>query len=271
MLKLLHASLFRLRKSRLLLLCMAAALAVSSVFLLQLGGSEESVWTLDEALLQLLPFLPILYAAFIGLFLGMEYQDGTMRNKIIAGHSRSAVYLSQLLTAMLGCLGILLAWALSAAVGAVRLGWFTAPWTELLLRAAVILMTMAAMAAILTLLAMLITNRAVSAVTAILTVFALLLLSSYLYNALCEPELLSAAIMTETGFEVGEPMPNPDYIRGTLRTIYQLLTDALPSGQAILLANQELTRPGLSLCVSAGIVLLTTLAGMCVFRRKDLK
>ncbi len=271
MLKLLHASLFRLRKSRLLLLCMTAAFAVSSIFLLQIGGSEESVWTLDEALLQILPFLPVLYAAFIGLFFGMEYQDGTMRNKIVAGHTRSAVYLSQLLTAMLGCLGILLAWALSAAVGAVRLGWFVAPWTELLLRAAVILMTMTAMAAILTLFAMLITNRAVSGVTAILAAFALLLLSSYLYNALCEPELLSAAIMTETGYEVGEPMPNPNYIGGTLRAAYRFLSEALPSGQAILLANQELTRPDLSLCASLCTALLMTGAGIAVFRRKDLK
>lgn len=271
MLKLLHASLFRLRESRLLLLCMAAAFAISSIFLLQIGGSEESVWTLDEALPQTLPFLPVLYAAFIGLFLGMEYQDGTMRNKIAAGHTRGAVYLSQMLTAMLGCLGILLAWALSAAVGAVRLGWFAAPWTELSLRAAVILMAMAAMAAIVTLFAMLITNHAVSGVTAILAVFALLLLSSYLYNALCEPELLSAAIMTETGYEVGEPVPNPNYIQGTPRAVYQFLSEALPSGQAILLANQELARPGLSLCASLCVVLLTTGAGIAVFRRKDLK
>lgn len=271
MLKLLRASLFRLRKSRLLLLCMAAAFAVSSIFLLQIGGSEENVWTLDEALLQMLPFLPVLYAAFIGLFLGMEYQDGTMRNKIVAGHTRSAVYLSQMLTAMLGSLSILLAWALSTAVGAVRLGWFVAPWTELLLRAAVILMTMAAMAAILTLFAMLITNRAVSGVTVILAVFALLLLSSYLYNALCEPELLSAAIMTGTGYEVGDPVPNPNYIQGTLRTVYQFLSETLPSGQAILLANQELTCPGLSLCASLCIVLLSTGTGIAAFHRKDLK
>lgn len=271
MLKLLRASFSRLRKSRILWLCMAAAFASSALFLLQIGGGEESVWTLDEALLQVLPFLSVLYAVFIGLFLGVEYQDGTMRNKLIAGHTRSAVYLSQLLTAMTGCCGILLAWALSAAVGTVRLGWFTAPWTALLLRSAVILMTMAATAAILTLLAMLVTNRAVSGVAAILVVFGLLILGSYFYNALCEPELLSAAIMTETGFEVGEPAPNPDYIGGTLRTVYQFLVDVLPSGQAILLANQELASPVLSLCASAGIVLLTAGAGIQAFKRKDLR
>lgn len=269
--KLLRANLFRLCRSRVLWLCMAAAFAASSVFLLQAGGSSEGIWTLDEAVLQIMPFLPVLYAVFVGLFLGIEYQDGTMRNKLIAGHTRCAVYLSQLLAAMTGCLAILLAWGLSAAVGAVRLGWFTAPWPALLLQFAVILMTMAATASILTLFAMLITNRAISGVTVILTVFALLLLGSYFYNALCEPEMLSAAVMTENGFQVGEPMPNPAYISGIRRTVYQLLVDVLPSGQAILLANQEMTHPGLSMCASAGIAALTAGTGIALFRRKDLK
>lgn len=34
--------------------------------------------------------------------------------------------------------------------------------------------------------------------------------------------------------------------------MYQFAVDALPTGQAILLANQELTHPGLSLAASAG-------------------
>ena len=83
--------------------------------------------------------------------------------------------------------------------------------------------------------------------------------------------MASAAIMTVNGFEVGEPLPNPNYISGTLRTVYQFAVDALPTGQAILLANQELARPVLSLAASAGLVLLCSAAGMLAFRRKDLK
>ena len=269
MLKLLRADFFCLRRSRAFRLCAAAAFALSAVYMIQADGG--SVQTLEQHLLQVFPFLPIFHAAFVSLFLGLEYQDGTLRNKLIVGHSRGHVYLSRLLVSVTGCFGILLAWALSALAGIPKLGWFAAPTGTLLLAAAVILLLTAALAAILTMLCMLLTNRAVSAVTSILLMFGLLALVSFFYNALCEPEMASSAIMTANGFEVGEPTPNPDYISGVLRTVYQFAVDALPTGQAILLANQELAHPGLSLAASGGLVLLCSAAGMLVFRRKDLK
>lgn len=268
MLKLLRADFFCLRRSRPFWVCAAAAFVLSSVYMLRADG--DGMRTLEQHLLQVFPFLPILHAAFVSLFLGLEYQDGTLRNKLIVGHSREQVYLSRLLVSITGCFGILLAWALGALAGIGKLGWFAAPAGTLLLSAAVILLLTTAVAAILTMLCMLLTNRAVSAVTAILLMFGLLALASVFYNALCEPEM-AAAIMTVNGFEVGEPTPNPDYVSGALRTVYQFAVDALPTGQAILLANQELAHPAVSLSASAGLVLLCTAVGMLVFRRKDLK
>ena len=39
----------------------------------------------------------IISAVFISIFIGTEYSDGTIRNKLIAGHSRTAIYISNLL------------------------------------------------------------------------------------------------------------------------------------------------------------------------------
>lgn len=77
MLKLLRADFFCLRRSRAFWLCAAAAFALSSVYMLQASG--DSAQTLEQHLLQVFPFLPILHAAFVSLFLGLEYQDDTLR------------------------------------------------------------------------------------------------------------------------------------------------------------------------------------------------
>ena len=68
--KLLRADLFCLRRNRVLWLCVAAAFVISAIFLLRLSTDNENMRILDDAFLQLLPFLSILHAAFIGLFLG---------------------------------------------------------------------------------------------------------------------------------------------------------------------------------------------------------
>lgn len=209
MCKLLRAHFYRLRRSRALWLCMAAAFALSALFQLRIGADNESMNTLDVIFLQVFPFLPILHAAFISLFLGVEYQDGTLRNKLIAGHSRGTVYAAYLLVSIAGCFAILLAWMASAVIGVVKFGWFAAPAEVLLLNAVTILLLTAALAAFLTLLCLLIPNRAVSAVAAILLMFGLIVVGSVFYNALCEPEMASAAVMTANGFEVGGRSPTP--------------------------------------------------------------
>lgn len=271
MCKLLRANFYRLRRSQALWLCTAGAFALSAAFLLGAHVSEDGATTLDDMFMQMFPFLSILQAAFTSLFLGAEYQDGTLRNKLIAGHSRWTVYGAYLAAAAVGCVAIVLGWLAGCAVGALRFGWFTMPARTMLLVLSVILLLTAALAAIFTLVGLLLPNRAAAAVVSIVLAFALILAGSFFYNALTEPELTQSAVATENGFEYSDPVPNPYYVSGSRRTVYQFAVDALPTGQAIQLANRELTRPALSMAASVGIVLLCAAAGMIFFRRKDLK
>ena len=52
---------------------------------------SEFNYTLDHFYFAGMPFIGIFIAAFIGLLLGTEYSDGTMRNKLIVGHTRTNV------------------------------------------------------------------------------------------------------------------------------------------------------------------------------------
>lgn len=64
----------------------------------------------------------ILIPAFVSLFVGTEYSDGTIRNKMIIGHTRTCIYLSNLIVCSTAGLGF----CLSYIVGVIVAGLLTA-------------------------------------------------------------------------------------------------------------------------------------------------
>ena len=52
----------------------------------------------------------IVMAAFCSMFIGTEFSDGTMRNKLIVGHRRREIYFTNFLTCALS--GIFLIWCI---------------------------------------------------------------------------------------------------------------------------------------------------------------
>ena len=63
----------------------------------------------------------------------------------------------------------------------------------------------------------------------------LLVMSIYIMNKLSEPEVYPGySVITDSGeVEVLGNEPNPDYLRGTEREIYQFFNDFIPTGQAV--------------------------------------
>lgn len=274
---LLSANLCRLWRSRSFWLCAAFMLVLSLVnafnalrqapIMLEAGYSVS----LEEDYFNILPYIILAVAIFCALFLGVEYGEGTIRNKLIAGHSRWAVYLSSYLTCLSASLIFLALWAGAGLIGYPTLGPWSFGWTGWGVYLLVAAGSVAALTAIMTLLCMLFTHRAGAAVLALLLALGLLLAAAFFYNALCQPETVSEMIMTVNGIEATDPAPNPQYVSGWLRVLYQFLLDALPTGQLVSIADLSLGRPALSLASSAVIVLGSAGAGIAAFGRKDLK
>ena len=92
-----------------------------------------------------------------------------------------------------------------------------------------------------------------------------------IYNALSQPELSSGIVLTAEGMQMTDPTPNPNYVRGVWRDIYQFIIDFLPTGQGIQMVELNIAHPicmGLS---SVFITIVVTLGGIIVFNKKDLK
>lgn len=272
---LLSAYFARLRRDKFFWLCMALSFAFSAVnmlaFLRRAAAHPSDYTSMDGAYFSILPCLGFLTGAFSALFFGTEYSDGTIRNKLIAGHSREAVYFAGLIISAAASLLMALAILLGGLIGLTQFGGFSMGWGGYALCSAVFLASALSVTALLTALQMAVSNRAVSVVVSFAVLLGLLYIASYFYGGLNEPEMQSGVVLTEKGMEITDPEPNPNYISGATRQVFTALLLANPLGQQMLLSNVELTNPAAAILCSVALAVLCSLCGLLVFRKKDIK
>lgn len=279
--KLLSANLSRLWKSRAFWLGLAAVFGLAVLYMLTncrvaaLDAESGFDYTLDAFYFSFVPFLGVFFSAFISLFLGPEYSDGGLRDKIIAGHSRTDIYLAGLLTCMAGTALYDAACLAGGLAGIPFLGVWQMSAPALMLCMATVFLSSLTLCAIFVLIGFLWENRAAAAVASLLLAIGLILAGSILYNLLCEPEFSSGVVITAEGMQLGDPTPNPSYLAEPLRTVCRVLLNILPTGQAIMLANvaedESFAMPLLELIASPLLVLGFSAGGAALFHRKDLK
>lgn len=276
MMKLLSASLVRLKKDKTFWFCTLGILCSSLFMMLSVSHSViDSVnrgyeMCLDDYFFNAITFLGLFLSVFVSLFLGTEYSDGTLRNKVIVGHRRDRIYLSNFITCAVADLVFVAAWLLGSLPGLFLAGPLEMGVQNFLIYLLLILGWTMALTALFTVIGSLSDNKAMTVVLMLFLWLGLLLCASAIYDRLCEPEMQSSAIMTLNGLEVQDPTPNPLYVSGRLRTVLEALLDFLPTGQSILLANNEIVNPLRQLLFSLAFSFLSSFSGIMLFRKKDL-
>ncbi|MDE5671581.1 MAG: ABC transporter permease [Eubacterium sp.] len=269
--KLLKANFSRLKREWSLWIVAGVTLAVAIAKIFDSYGYLENI-VLDDLIFEMIPFIGIMYSLFIALYLGKEYGDKTMRNKLIVGHKRENIYLSNYIVCLVGALFVYsMTFLGSFCVGVPLVGGWQGEISTLITYILMGVFFTASLASILTMLCMLCSKHALSAVLAIVLTFLLMLIASIIYNALGEPEMTSEMHMTLNGIEIGDPVPNPVYVSGGQRTVYEFLMQFLPTGQGILMANDEVTNPVLNIIYSIITTVMVNLCGIIAFKKKDLK
>lgn len=270
--KLMRANFARLMKDKVFWICIAF-MFIAGIF----GVVQKYVKDPGETPDQLLFIFPVLIgivtAAFSSLFIGTEYSDGTIRNKLIVGHKRSSVYLSNFLTC--SAAGIIMCLSYIAAVAA--LGFPLLGLPKVTPGSAMILLFISFMmvisfCALFTLLCMLNQSKATSAVICIIMIVAMLVVASLINSKLDAPQFYdSYSISDSVSDSSTEKVVNPDYLTGTKREIYQFMLDFLPSGQSIEISSYKTPHLWQMSAYSFFIAVSSTAAGMFCFRKKDLK
>lgn len=213
----------------------------------------------------------IVLAAFCSMFIGTEFSDGTLRNKLIVGHRRRAIYLSNFLTCAISGIFFNLVYLLAVSIAGIPLfGGFQLETGTLLLLMFDGMLAIVAYAAIFNMLSMVLQNKTVCVCLCLIAVMASMFLCFYLMKRLEGPPMIEVYQMVN-GKTTTESVPNKQYVDGSLRQVFQFFIDFLPSGQSLQLSGQTAVHLKLMPLYSAATILLTNIAGIAAFSRKDIK
>ena len=230
--------------------------------------------SLDGGFFQFSGMIGIVSALICAFLIGPEHGEGTMRNKIVAGHTRRDIYLSNLtlsvLASLITCLSAILP---GLALGLPLLGGFEMGAARACLMILGICALSVTYAGIFTVVTMLISNRTVSLTSAVILALVLLTAGAYLNGRLTAPPTIQGYQMSVNGqLMAAETTPNPNYVpRGLVRSVFEFLYDFLPGGQTAQYITTEAAKPELLMVYDGVIFAAATAAGLVLFQRKDLK
>lgn len=235
-------------------------------------------------------YISLVIAVFVGSFIGTEYKDGTIRNKLSIGHTRTAIYFSNLLVCTVASLIIHIVWLVSVMIGGLCIiGNFEMSVGSIADLIITSFFTIAAFVAIFLLACMVITSKSTGSVTAIILSLLLLISGIQIYYRLGEEEYIREYKYMvfdedETYEEMGggDLIKNPEYLEGTKRKVFEFLNNLLPNNQIFQLsdgAHGGFLRVGGEIpdhsawfpLYSIAIIIVTTTVGIIVFQKKDLK
>lgn len=240
--------------------------------------------SLDHFLFSWVMFLAVYFALQCSCFVGTEYSDGTVRNKMAAGYSRTEIYLANfIVNAAAGCIlftiYIIPAWC----IGRLYLGKLQAfTRSEMVTYILLMYVLMIALAGICTMISMLISNEALAVILCLAIVVVLLLISIWLIWELDTTEYFEAVIDEDDTYvirgityHVGDP--NPYYVGGMRRVLDKFLLNFLPGGAFMIffmyVNDTVLFSMNVGICFLGAVIftVVSTIAGVALFQRKELK
>lgn len=282
---LISAGFYKMRKSRVFLICMILVNVLSAFLTVQVYQNSLSYdvpYTFEDGIFMTETIMILITAVFVSLFFGTEYSDGTIRNKLIGGHTRGKIYLSQVVVNAVSCLLLYFSSLLvSGILGFILMG---AEGVSIM-KIAVYVLAGAGMcitdAAFFTFLTMSTGTKAGASVAGLLLAFCLLCGAMFVQEKLSEKEYMYIPkVLAEKNETAGTAItedaelvkvPNPYYITGTKRKIFEILLDINPCGQAVQLGALDLPRPGAVMTYDTALIALFCSLGVFVFKKKDLK
>ena len=238
----------------------------------------DQVIKADHTLLPDTLITVLVMSVLVALLIGREYSDKTIRNKIITGHSRVSIYLSNLSVCSTADSILFVASTLfiGLALGAPLLGGFELSAKAFILPAIINLLAVLGFTALFLLVVMAIQNRTVAAVSVLLLAIVMMMwVPTPLRESLEAPRYVDEYVFSEEADDfipTGKTMENQAYVSGPARVVLEVTYDLLPGCQVDQASPYNKTADMAALPFwGLAFIAATTLGGAVIFQKKELK
>lgn len=255
--KLLSADIFRIFHIKWFWLCLGGMFVMSCSFMTMQYTSMDYTVPLSRVIFLPMSFYGMMVAAMVSLFVGEDFSDGFIRNKIIAGHSRTAVFVSILIVSCIACIVIyLLTTLFTTFVGYLFFENDVSVSRYMLYLTMGIAMCLS-YSCIYCTITMICGNKTTATVLCMGLSFLLLVVCLRTNQTMIQPEYKNG-------------VPNPAYIDGFVKSFYEFLHNLNPSGQSAQLSAMNVFEPAIFV-LSDLIWILIAGVGCAIFNRKNIQ
>lgn len=271
---LLSADFSRLKKDKFFWLSVAAMLIFTVCIIVKRYSPTTNYFHWSHYYFDAVLVFPLICSLFISLYVCKDLDNKTIRNKAIAGYSKTSIYLSYLVTNFAGATLIYIAMLIG---GLVAIPLFGAPEPSEYNVAAYIIIGFFAVlstASAYTFVSIIASSRVKALVASIIVFFAVYFIIIVLvYDPLSNSEFFDHHYIEINGewIEVEGTMPNPKYVGGAMRTVLECVMEFFPIGNAVLLLSNMIVNPIREIVLSLLFTVTTSVCGIFAFRKKDMK
>ena len=256
--KLLRADFLRLRKSNPFRLCLIGMLVLASGFMVMQATGMDFTVPLSRVIFLPMSMYGIAMATFVSVFVGTDFSDGVIRNKLLTANHRRSLVLSHILVSCAACVIVYVAvTAFTTGIGQ----FFFENNVEALEFIRLFLLGIGmslATGCLFTVVTLLCGNKTHAIVWCMALAFGMLFLCLHTNEVLVQTEYKDGVL-------------NPHYVGGLRRAFVGILHDLNPCGQAAQLSAWKVWHPIRGLLLNLLLIVGSSALGCGLFRRKDIQ
>lgn len=281
MIRLLHANFYRLKKNKvfigiIIITIIASFVMVFDTYQENIANEKYNMTKtpIDRTYIIYINIISFLIAIFVSIFVGTDYSDGTIRNKIIVGHSRKNIYLSNLIISIVvGLVLEIIHLTIVTIIGIPLIGKIQMNILDFLYIILNMILLIIVFSSIFNFISMLCSNVTLSTVGSLLLILIMYVFCMSISVVANSTKELKIQDFDENGNLITQYIEDKNYPGDFNKNLCKTVINILPTGQAMELSDVNIDMKEIKIypLYSLGGIIIINVLGIYMFNKKELK